>query len=69
MAAVFIFQACRIGELILFSVNCLSLFGTVGLLPCSARTDPGEDRGMLPPTSPNYIHYIQYSNYTFAHKS
>ena len=36
MAAVFIFQACRIGALILFSVNPLSLFGMVGLLPCSA---------------------------------
>ena len=35
MAAVFIFQACRIGALILFSVNPLSLFGTVGLLSCS----------------------------------
>jgi len=36
MAAVFIFQACWIGALILFSVNPLSLFGTVGLLSCSA---------------------------------
>ena len=36
MAAVFIFQACRIGALILFSVKCLSLFGTVVLLSCSA---------------------------------
>ena len=36
MAAVFIFQACRIGALILFSVNPLSLFDAVGLLSCSA---------------------------------
>ena len=31
-----LYQACRIGALILFSVNPLSLFGTVGLLSCSA---------------------------------
>ena len=35
MAAMFIFKACRIGALILFSVMCLSLFGMVGLLSCS----------------------------------